>query len=121
MNEKAEPQEITDKPSYRDLADGDMVPTFGIGRAIKEMYWNKRVSRLGWNGPGQYIAMQVPDRYSKMTLPYIYISTVQGDLVPWLASQTDLLATDWYVAEFTSGEGNNNCGVDPLYGDRANG
>jgi len=30
-----------------------------------------------------------------MTLPYIYITTVQGDLVPWLASQTDLLAADW--------------------------
>jgi hypothetical protein len=30
-----------------------------------------------------------------MTLPFIFISTVQGDLVPWLASQTDLLADDW--------------------------
>jgi hypothetical protein len=32
-----------------------------------------------------------------MTLPYIYMKTVQGDFVPWLASQTDMLATDWYV------------------------
>ena len=30
-----------------------------------------------------------------MTLPYLYMRTVQGDLVPWLASQTDLLAEDW--------------------------
>ncbi len=30
-----------------------------------------------------------------MTLPYYYIRTVQGDLVPWLASQTDMLAQDW--------------------------
>lgn len=30
-----------------------------------------------------------------MTLPYIFMSTAQGDLVPWLASQTDILATDW--------------------------
>ena len=29
------------------------------------------------------------------TLPYIYIQTVQRDLVPWLASQTDQLAEDW--------------------------
>lgn len=34
-----------------------------------------------------------------MTLPYIYMRTVQGDLVPWLASQTDLLANDWTLAD----------------------
>ena len=59
----------------------------------------KKASRLGWNGPGQYLEMQVPDAHSKMTLPYIYIRTVQGDLVPWLASQTDLLAEDWVEVE----------------------
>lgn len=55
------------------------------------------VTRLGWNGPGQKITLQRPDENSKMTLPYIYITTVQGDLVPWLASQTDILADDWQV------------------------
>lgn len=58
-----------------------------------------KASRLGWNGPGQYLELQVPDEHSKMTLPYIYIKTVQGDLVPWLASQTDLLAEDWVEVE----------------------
>jgi hypothetical protein len=56
------------------------------------------VTRKGWNGPGQWIKLQVPDEHSKMTLPYIYISTVGGCLVPWLASQGDLLAEDWEVA-----------------------
>jgi Protein of unknown function (DUF2829) len=56
-----------------------------------------KVTRRGWNGPGQYIQLQVPDENSKMTRPYIYIKTVQGDLVPWVASQTDLLAKDWEV------------------------
>ena len=54
-----------------------------------------KLSRLNWNGPGQYIQLQVPDENSKMSLPYIYITTVQGNRVPWLASQTDLLANDW--------------------------
>lgn len=67
-----------------------------IGWAIKQLWDGKRVSRTNWNGPGQYLSLQVPDDNSKMTLPYIYITTVQGDLVPWLASQTDILATDWY-------------------------
>jgi len=71
--------------------------TFGIGTAVKELGNGEAVSRLGWNGPNQSLRLQVPDENSKMTLPYIYIHTVQGDLVPWLASQTDILATDWCV------------------------
>ena len=46
-----------------------------------------------------YIQLQVPDKHSKMTLPYIYMKTVQGDLVPWIASQTDMLADDWIEVE----------------------
>lgn len=57
----------------------------------------RRISREGWNGPNQFVTLQRPDKNSKMTLPYIYIKTVQGDFVPWLASQTDLLAEDWIV------------------------
>jgi len=30
-----------------------------------------------------------------MTLPYIYMFTADQQLVPWLASQTDVLAEDW--------------------------
>ena len=58
-----------------------------------------RVARAGWNGKNQWIELQVPDEGSKMTLPYIYIKTVRGDLVPWLASQTDMLADDWMEVE----------------------
>lgn len=70
-----------------------------IGKAIEVMRAGARVARDGWNGEGQWLALQAPDAHSKMTLPYIYISTVTGDLVPWLASQTDILATDWHRAE----------------------
>ncbi len=69
-----------------------------IGWAVEQLQMKRRVTRLGWNGPDQYLTLQVPDRNSKMTLPYIYITTVQGDLVPWLASQTDILADDWELA-----------------------
>lgn len=70
---------------------------FGIGQAIKEMQNGKRVARFGWNGKSMYLELQVPDANSKMTLPYVYMKTAQGDLVPWLCSQTDLLAMDWSV------------------------
>lgn len=69
----------------------------GIGWAIKQMHMGLRVSRTGWNGPNQSLELQVPDPNSKMTLPYIFINTVRGDRVPWHASQTDLLATDWFT------------------------
>ena len=71
-----------------------------FGDVVKKMkYGGGRLTRAGWNGKNQWIELQVPDEGSKMTLPYIYIKTVQGDLVPWLASQTDMLADDWMEVE----------------------
>lgn len=71
----------------------------GIGWAVKEMQNGGRVRRAGWNGKGMWLALQVPDAHSKMGLPYVYMSTVTGALVPWLCSQTDLLADDWESAD----------------------
>lgn len=68
-----------------------------FGWALAELQVGNSVYRIGWNGPHQFITLQVPDENSKMTLPYIYITTVQGDRVPWHASQTDVLAIDWVV------------------------
>lgn len=66
-----------------------------FGDAIVALKSGDQVRRTGWNGKGMWIALQGPDSHSKMQLPYIYISTVHGQLVPWLASQTDVLAEDW--------------------------
>lgn len=70
-----------------------------FGSALVAMRADKRVSRSGWNGKGMWIAIQIPDANSKMNLPYIYMRTVQGHFVPWLASQTDMLAGDWEIVE----------------------
>ena len=70
-----------------------------FGRALDALKASLRVSRAGWNGKGMWLALQWPDARSKMTLPYIYMKTAQGGLVPWLASQTDILADDWSVCE----------------------
>jgi hypothetical protein len=77
-----------------------------FGWALRQLKEGKKVCRLGWNGKGIYIELQQPDEHSKMTQPYIYIVTtgLQSDnpnaprgIVPWLASQTDMLAEDWIV------------------------
>jgi hypothetical protein len=71
--------------------------TFGIGEAVKALWDGKRVCRAGWNGKGMWLALQRAD--GMMTLPYVYMRTAQGDLVPWLCSQTDLLAVDWMLVD----------------------
>lgn len=68
-----------------------------FGEAIEKLKNGHTVCRSGWNGKGMWLGLQVPDEHSKMNLPYIYMYTAQGDQVPWLASQTDMLAEDWLV------------------------
>ncbi|KKK70327.1 hypothetical protein LCGC14_2925120 [marine sediment metagenome] len=68
-----------------------------IGQAVDALRRGRRVVREGWNGKGMWLELQAPDFHSKMTLPYVFMKTAQGDLVPWLCSQTDLLANDWEV------------------------
>ncbi len=79
-----------------------------FGLAIEALRKGFRVRRRGWNGKGIFIELQTPDAYSKMTSPYIYIDTTglqtqnteaPKSRVPWLASQTDMLADDWEIVE----------------------
>jgi hypothetical protein len=70
-----------------------------IGGAVEALEAGKRVARSNWNGKNMYLELQVPDAHSKMTLPYVYMRTAYGDLVPWLCSQSDLLDNDWVIVE----------------------
>lgn len=70
-----------------------------FGWALQMLRGGKKVAREGWNGKGMWLALQVPDEHSKMSLPYIYMRTAGGQLVPWLASQTDMLGEDWVAVE----------------------
>lgn len=66
------------------------------------------VSRTGWNGKGQKVYLTfpafspvpLPDGHvtnypPQPSVPFLVIETVDKQVVPWLASQTDLLANDW--------------------------
>jgi len=79
-----------------------------FGFAIEMLRMGKRVARAGWNGVGIFLKLQRPDENSKMTGEYIYIDTTRLETdnpcapkvkVPWLASQTDMLATDWIMLD----------------------
>lgn len=80
-----------------------------FGSAIYYLKQGKCVARAGWNGKGLSLRLQLPDEHSKMTLPYIYMqypatpasenapASYTNARVPWLASQTDMLAEDWML------------------------
>ncbi len=71
-------------------------------RALKD---GKRVARAGWNGKGMWLLLAPGglvsgyDGRDMEAQPYVGMKTAQGTWVPWLCSQTDLLADDWQVVE----------------------
>lgn len=87
-----------------------------FGWAIRELKNGRRVRRLGWNGKGMWLALcrgypngvapsmrdveelGVDPEGTVYILPYVMMCTADGSFVPWLASQTDLLAEDWVRA-----------------------
>lgn len=71
---------------------------FDFSEILELLKAGNKVVREGWNGTGMYVEMQRPDEHSKMTRPYIFMKTVDGEFVPWVASQTDILADDWTFA-----------------------
>lgn len=66
-----------------------------FGWALGHLNKGAFVARAGWNGKGMFLGLQLPDSNSANTLPYIWMRTADGHRVPWLASQTDMLSTDW--------------------------
>ena len=66
-----------------------------IGWAVSQMQMGQRVTRFGWHGAAQWIAIQHPDYHSMMSLSYIYICTSGGLFVPYTPNHLDLLANDW--------------------------
>lgn len=65
----------------------------------------KRIARAGWNGKGMWLVFVPAKAWGAHVegvnefrrLPWIGMRTADGGFVPWLASQTDLLAGDWEV------------------------
>jgi len=59
--------------------------------AVKE---GQKIARVGWNGNGMFIGYN-QQGVGPITSPFLFMSTAQGTVVPWSASQTDILANDW--------------------------
>lgn len=97
--------------------------TMSFGSALTLLKDSHRVARSGWNGKGMFLFLVKgetvteaindcygdPNRYDVSHTGYekgepsmpvvdaIYMKTADNKLVPWLASQTDVLAEDWCI------------------------
>lgn len=86
--------------------------TFGLAvEALKKGY---KVARAGWNGKGMFLFLVqgstfkvnrppllgiYPEGTEVNYCPHIDMKTADDKVVPWLASQTDVLAEDWEIVE----------------------
>ena len=88
--------------------------SLNFGNAIVFLKEGKKLARKGWNGKGMFLYYVPAASYPAMTdvakaefgengmVPYgayIAMKTAQGNVVPWLASQTDMLSDDWIIVE----------------------
>ena len=87
-------------------------PTFSFSIALEYLKNGARVARAGWNGKGMFLFL-VPGSHFEVNRPpllgiypegtpidyrpHIDMKTAQGDVVPWVASQSDLLEDDWVI------------------------
>ncbi|WP_077735852.1 DUF2829 domain-containing protein [Bacillus sonorensis] len=81
-----------------------------FGTALFLLKKGYKVARRGWNGKGMFLYYVPANSYPAQTEAakehfgdmvdygaYIAMKTAQGNVVPWLASQTDVLAEDWEI------------------------
>lgn len=88
------------------------VAKMSFGDALAAVKRGKRVAREGWNGKNMFIFLVPGSRFKVNREPllsilgegtevdyhgHIDMRTATGQIVPWLASQTDLLADDWLL------------------------
>lgn len=80
-----------------------MTNGMNFGQAIEALKKGKKVARKGWNGKGMWLRLIIPEKsdidMGLENLPYIEMKTADNKLVPWLASQTDMLSEDWTIVE----------------------
>ena len=66
-----------------------------FGDALKILKSGGMVARTNWNGKDMYLKIHQPPVYDIITFQYIVLKTADESVVPWTASQTDLLTDDW--------------------------
>lgn len=81
-----------------------------FGEAITALKAGKKVARTGWNGKEMFLFLVsgstfqanrppllgiYPEGTKINYRPHIDMRTANGEIVPWVASQSDVLEEDW--------------------------
>lgn len=85
-----------------------------FGEVLRQIIVGERFTRRGWNGKGMFIFL-VPGSTFAVNRPpllgvypegtlvkyrsHIDMKCVDGTVVPWVASQTDMLSEDWEAVD----------------------
>ena len=91
-----------------------MNDTLTFGDALANIKLGYKLARTGWNGKSMFVFLVKGSTFEVNRppllgiyplgtvinyLPHIDMKTADGSVVPWLASQTDVLAEDWQIVE----------------------
>jgi hypothetical protein len=78
----------------------------GFEWALEMLRCGRRIRRPGWNGRGMYLLLVEywnivgDEQLSELPkAPFVAMKTADDKVVPWLCSQTDLLADDWETVD----------------------
>lgn len=87
---------------------------FSFSVALERLKNGERVARAGWNGKGMFIFLVQGSTFQVNRAPlnqfypegttvnyhaHVDMKTADGTIVPWLCSQTDMLAEDWEIVK----------------------
>ena len=86
---------------------GNLENRLTFGEALEALKAGKKVARTGWNGKGMYLYLAdgklLTQKIGDGSYPFadsIVMKTADNRYcIGWLASQTDMLAEDWHIAE----------------------
>ena len=91
-----------------------MNDTLTFGDAIANLKLGYKLARTGWNGKSMFVFLVSGSTFQVNRAPllgiypfgtiidyrsHIDMKTADGSVVPWVASQTDILAEDWQIVE----------------------
>jgi hypothetical protein len=92
-----------------------MEGTFSFSNALHQLKHGAHIYRTGWNSKDMYVVMQkgypdgiainkntaeatgIPEGTVCIFRPYLMLKTADNSFVPWVASQSDILAEDWVI------------------------
>ncbi|PGC57641.1 DUF2829 domain-containing protein [Bacillus wiedmannii] len=75
-----------------------------FGSALELLKQGERVARKGWNGKDMFLVLIAPHQYNPDNehlvaglekSPWVALKTADRKVIPWSASQSDMLANDW--------------------------